>query len=307
MPDAAQLFDRSLVARRRERAIRQAAPGSDFLLKAVTADLMERLSAILRAFDVAVDLGGSSGHVAEALAARANVTQVVRADGLVAGPGAPRPGVVCDDEILPFRAQSLDLVVSALTLQFANDLPGVFSQIRKALRPDGLFLAAFAGGETLIELRTALAEAELELLGGISPRVVPAVSVRDAGSLLQRAGFALPVTDRDMLVVRYDDMFALIRDLRAMAATNCLVEQRRAPPPRALFLRAAQIYAERFADPDGRIRATFEIVSISGWAPHESQQKPLRPGSAKMRLADALSVPEADRWGQPGRDPSDAE
>ena len=186
----------------------------------------------------------------------------------------------------------LDLVVSALALQFVNDLPGTLVQIRRALKPDGLFLAAMIGGESLIELREAFAQAESEMEGGVSPRVAPFADLRDLGALLQRAGFALPVTDIDRVTVRYATPLALMHDLRRMGAANALTERRRTPLRRATLRRLFEIYAERFADPDGRIRATFEIVWLSGWAPHESQQKPLQPGSAKTRLADALRTVE---------------
>jgi len=173
-----------------------------------------------------------------------------------------------------------------------NDLPGALIQIRRALKPDGLFVGCLLGGATLTELRTAFMQAESEIEGGASPRVAPFADVRDLGSLMQRAGFALPVTDSESVTVRYDDPFALMRDLRGMGLTNALVARRRAPLKRAVLMRAAQVYAERFADPDGRLRATFEYIWLSGWSPHESQQKPLRPGSAKMRLADALGTTE---------------
>jgi hypothetical protein len=179
-----------------------------------------------------------------------------------------------------------------MSLQWANDLPGVLVQIRRALAPDGLFLAALVGGQSLTELRTALTAAEAELTGGASPRVAPFVDVRDLGGLLQRAGFALPVTDVEPVIVRYSSMFALMRDLRGMGATNALCERSRVPLRRAVLLRAAEIYSERFSDPDGRLRATFDIVWLSGWAPHDSQQKPLAPGSARMRLSDALNARE---------------
>ena len=175
-----------------------------------------------------------------------------------------------------------------LAFQFVNDLPGVLAQIRRALRPDGLLMAAMIGGDTLTELRQSFAAAEAELEGGISPRVAPFVDLRDVGALLQRAGLALPVTDVDRIVVRYDNAFGLMHDLRRMAATNILVERRRTPTRRATMLRMAEIYRERFADSDGRIRATFDIVWLSGWAPHESQQKPLKPGSAKTSLEQAV-------------------
>jgi SAM-dependent methyltransferase len=193
-----------------------------------------------------------------------------------------------ETEALSLPPESIDLAVSALAFQFVNDLPGALAQIRRALRPDGLLLAAMIGGDTLTELRQAFAQAEAECEGGVSPRVAPLADLRDVGALLQRAGLALPVTDVDRVVVRYDSAFALMADLRRMGATNILVERRRTPTRRATMLRMAQIYAERFADPDGRIRATFDIIWLSGWAPHESQPKPLRPGSAKASLEAAV-------------------
>jgi SAM-dependent methyltransferase len=200
--------------------------------------------------------------------------------------------VVGDPESLPFAAESFDLAVSLLALQHVNDLPGALVQLRRALRPDGLFIGCLLGGRTLTELRQAFAAAESEIEDGISPRIAPFAEVREIGGLLQRAGFALPVTDTETLTVRYPDPFALMRDLRAMGLTNILTERRRTPLRRATLVRAAEIYADRFADPDGRLRASFEILWVSGWAPHESQQKPLRPGSAKARLADALNTSE---------------
>jgi SAM-dependent methyltransferase len=211
------------------------------------------------------------------------------------------PAIVADEEALPFRDESIDLLTSALSLQFVNDLPGTLLQIRRALKPDGLFLAVMIGGESLTELRTAFAEAEAEMEGGVSPRVAPFVDLRDIGALLQRAGFALPVTDIDRLTVRYASPLALMHDLRHMGAGNFLTERRRAPLRRATLQRVLEIYAERFADPDGRIRATFDLIWLSGWAPHESQQKPLAPGSARMRLADALRTQEVSTGEKAGR------
>jgi SAM-dependent methyltransferase len=192
-------------------------------------------------------------------------------------------------------------VVSALALQFVNDLPGTLIQIRRALKPDGLLLAALIGGESLSELRLAFAEAESEVEGGVSPRVAPFADLRDLGALLQRAGFALPVTDVDRVTVRYATPLDLMHDLRRMAAGNVLMERRRVPLRRATLRRAREIYAERFADGDGRIRATFDIVWLSGWAPHESQQQPLAPGSARTRLADALRTQEISAGEKAGR------
>jgi len=193
-----------------------------------------------------------------------------------------------ESEPLALAPESFDLAVCGLAFQFVNDLPGVLAQIRRALKPDGLLLAAMIGGDTLTELRQAFAAAEAELEGGVSPRVAPFADLRDIGALLQRVGFALPVTDVDRVVVRYASAFALMQDLRSMGATNVLVERRRTPTRRATMLRMAQLYAERFADPDGRIRATFDVIWLSGWAPHESQQQPLKPGSAKASLAEAV-------------------
>ncbi|MBX9776419.1 MAG: methyltransferase domain-containing protein [Xanthobacteraceae bacterium] len=280
------IFDRPLLRARRRRAERLGA--SDFLIGRVAEDIAERLSVVLRRFDVAVDLGTPGEAVRRALAATGRVGTVVAASPFATGSLA----VVADEEALPFRDGALDLVTSALSLQFANDLPGVLVQIRRALRPDGLFLAALAGGETLTELRRAFAQAEAEIEDGISPRVAPFADLRDLGALLQRAGFALPVTDVDRVTVRYASPIALLQDLRRMGATNVLAERRRKPLRRATLMRLVEIYGERFADADGRVRATFEIVWLSGWAPHESQQQPLKPGSAQQRLADVLGTKE---------------
>jgi SAM-dependent methyltransferase len=228
--------------------------------------------------------------VRRALADR--VGAIVAVDPVASQLAGERLAVAADEEALPFRDASLDLVVSALALQFVNDLPGTLIQIRRALRPDGLFLAAMIGGDSLAELREAFAQAEAEVEGGVSPRVAPFADLRELGALLQRAGFALPVTDVDRLTVRYASPLALMHDLRRMGASNALSERRRKLLRRATLHRVFEIYAERFADPDGRIRATFEIVWLSGWAPHESQQQPLKPGSAKTRLADALRTQE---------------
>jgi len=292
------IFDRALIRGRRRRA---AALGpATFLLDRVAGDLAERLAAVLRRFDLAVDLGTPGEAVRAALAGLGSVGTIVKA-GAMHDAMPAQPLVVADEEALPFRDGVLDLVVSALTLQFVNDLPGVLVQIRRALKPDGLFLAALLGGETLTELRQSFAEAESDIEGGVSPHVAPFADLRDLGALLQRAGFALPVTDTDRVTVRYDSVFNLMHDLRRMGATNALVARRRTPLKRATLLRMAEIYARRFADSDGRIRATFEIVWLSGWAPHPDQQKPLKPGSAKTRLADALGAREISAGEKPRR------
>jgi SAM-dependent methyltransferase len=267
------LFDCALLRARQGRAL--GLGPATFLLDRVAEDVAERLHAVLREFKDAADVGTPGGQVRDVLTRRVN--QLARID---------LPDL--ESEPLSLQPESLDLVVSALALQFVNDLPGVLAQIRRALRPDGLLLAAMIGGDTLTELRQCFAAAEAELEAGVSPRVAPFADLRDLGSLLQRAGFALPVTDVDRVVVRYDSAFALMADLRRMGATNILVDRRRSPTRRATMLRMAQLYGERFADSDGRIRATFDVIWLSGWAPHESQQKPLLPGSAKAGLAEAV-------------------
>jgi SAM-dependent methyltransferase len=267
------LFDRSLLHARLGRA--QRLGPATFLIERVAEDLAERLRAVLRDFKSAAEIGASGEQLSLALAGR--VGRLARVD-------LP----MRESEALPLAAESLDLVVSALAFQFVNDLPGLLAQIRRALRPDGLLMAAMIGGDTLSELRQSFASAEAELEGGVSPRVAPFADLRDVGALLQRAGLALPVTDVERIVVRYRTAFDLMHDLRRMGATNSLVERRRAPTRRATMLRMAEIYAERFADPDGRIRATFDVIWLSGWAPHQSQQQPLKPGSAKASLADAV-------------------
>lgn len=297
---SAQIFDRVLL---RSRRVRAATLGpSTFLLDRAAADLAERLSTVLRRFDWAVDLGSPGEAVRAALAAIPSVGTVVRTDA-VADRLAPcsENVVAADEEALPFRTASLDLVVSVLALQFVNDLPGVLLQICRALKPDGLFVGALLGGETLTELRQCFAAAESEVEGGASPRVAPFADLRDLGGLLQRAGFALPVADVDRLTVRYRSSFDLMHDLRRMGAANALWARRRTPLRRATLSRVAEIYAQNFADDDGRVRATFDIIWLSGWAPHPSQQQPLKPGSAQARLADALRTREISTGEKAGR------
>ena len=298
MAENPMIFDRALLRQRRRRA---AALGpANFLLDRVADDLAERLATVLRRFDLAVDLGTPGEVVRTALARLESVGRIVAADVM---PDAMRGEifVAADEEALPFGDATLDLVVSALALQFVNDLPGVLVQIRRALKPDGLFLAALLGGETLTELRQSFAAAESDIEGGVSPRVAPFADLRDLGALLQRAGFALPVTDVDRVTVRYDSVFGLMHDLRRMGATNVLLARRRTPLKRATLHRMAEIYAQRFADDDGRLRATFEIIWLSGWAPHPDQQQPLKPGSAKARLADALGTSEISTGEKAGK------
>jgi SAM-dependent methyltransferase len=270
------LFDRALLSARLGRARKEG--GVTFLFDRVTEDLVDRLAAVRRDFADVADIWSP----ADALPPAGRFKSVLRCP--------PDSG----SEVLPLQPASLDLAVSALAFQFVNDLPGVLAQIRRALRPDGLLLAAMIGGDTLTELRQSFAAAEAECESGVSPRVAPFADLRDIGALLQRAGLALPVTDVDRVVVRYDSAFALMADIRRMGATNILIERRRAPTRRATMLRMAQIYGERFADADGRIRATFDVIWLSGWAPHESQQQPLKPGSAKASLEAAVKQGKRD-------------
>jgi SAM-dependent methyltransferase len=295
MVESPLIFDRSLQRRRRVRAA--ASTAGHFLLDHVAGELADRLSVVLRRFELGVDLGSPGEAVRMALRRLGAVATIVGTDVIA----RPKPFVIADEEALPFRDGSLDLVVSGLALHFANDLPGVLAQIRRALKPDGLFLGALLGGETLTELRQVFAQAESEIDGGASPRVAPFADLRQLGGLLQRAGFALPVTDVERLTARYDSAFDLMQDLRRMGATNALVARRRAPLRRRTVMRMADVYARRFSDADGRIRATFEIVWLSGWAPHPNQQQPLRPGSAKTRLADALGTREIPAGEKAGR------
>ena len=295
MAESPIVFDRLLQRRRRQRAA--ALSPENFLLEHVAGELADRLSVVLRRFEIGIDLGTPSDAVRASLRRIGSVATIVGADVIV----RPKPFVIADEEALPFGDAAVDLVVSGLGLQFVNDLPGALTQIRRALKPDGLFLAALLGGETLTELRQAFAAAESEIEGGVSPRVAPFADLRQLGALLQRAGFALPVTDVERVTVRYDSAFDLMRDLRRMGATNPLVARRRAPLRRQTLLQMADIYARRFADGDGRIRATFDIVWLAGWAPHPDQQQPLKPGSAKTRLADALGTREISADEKAGR------
>ncbi len=292
------IFDRKLLRARQKRA--SALGAETFLLDRVAADMAERLATVLRQFDRAVDLGTPTNSVRRALMATGRIGSFIAAEPAAQRLDPAFARIAADEEALPFADGSLDLVVSALALQFVNDLPGTLIQIRRALKPDGLLLAALIGGETLSELREAFAAAESEIEGGVSPRVAPFADLRDIGGLMQRAGFALPVVDTDRFTVRYDSVLALMRELRRMGATNVLSERRRAPLKRATLERMADIYCDRFSDPDGRLRATFDIVWLSGWAPHESQQKPLKPGSAAQRLADALGTREISTGEKPG-------
>ena len=283
-----QIIDAGLVVARRRRAAGQAIAGADFLMQRAAEDLAERLATVGRRFSRAASLFSLTPAARDTVLASGKVEEAVRveADAALLGGEA---GVVAAPGHVPLEPGSIDLAVSLLSLQDENDIPGMLIQIRRALKPDGLFLGAMAGAGTLAELRESLLAAEAELTGGASPRVLPFTDVREVGALLQRAGFALPVADVETVTVRYATMFELMADLRAMGATNPLSGRSRRPATRELFARAAAIYAERFSDPDGRIRATFSFIWMSGWTPDASQQKPLKPGSAEVSLAKVLA------------------
>ncbi|MCF6198882.1 MAG: methyltransferase domain-containing protein [Hyphomicrobiaceae bacterium] len=285
-----ELFDRTLLRQRRERVVNDLA-GVDFLLQRAALELDERLDMVLRDFPVAVDLGAGSVCLSEKLAARQDVGKLIVADqsALLLKELKNHTKLICDEENLPFAAQSLNLVTSLLSLHFVNDLPGALIQIRQALKADGLFMAAVPGGRTLIELRSAFMQAEEEISGGVSPRVAPMADVKEYGSLLQRAGFTLPVVDSDLVNVTYDNPLKLMHELRFMGAGNVLTDRLRKPLSKELLGRVLEIYQQNFSE-DGRINATFEIIYLSGWSPHSSQQQPLAPGSAQTSLSAALGT-----------------
>jgi len=289
----AAVFDRRAVRRHRERAAPRLA-AHDFLFVAAAAELADRLAGINRRFACALDLGARAGVLRQALAGRDRVGVLIEAapTAALARRAAAGPALAADEEFLPFADESLDLVLSCLALHWVNDLPGALIQVRRALRPDGLFLAALLGGDTLHELRAVLLQAEAEVLGGASPRLSPTVPVAAASALLLRAGFALPVADIDRLTVTYPDALALMRELRHMGETNAACGRRSRFTPRTVLARAAVLYRELYGLADGRVPATFEVIYLTGWAPHASQQRPLRPGSATTRLADALGTTE---------------
>jgi NADH dehydrogenase [ubiquinone] 1 alpha subcomplex assembly factor 5 len=295
MSDTMNIFDRRLQRLHRDRAAAGLAQ-HDFLLREIAGRLAERLDVVKRSFPLALDLGCHDGALAMALAERKGIGTLIQCDSsfLMAGFAARngRPTLLANEELLPFAPECFDLVLSNLSLHWVNDLPGCLLQIREILKPDGLFLAALLGGGTLQELRDVLMEAELAAHGGAGPRVSPFVDLRDAGSLLQRAGFALPVADSDTVSVTYADLPALLRDLRGMGETNALQARPNKPLTRAAFAQADELYRRRHGDREGRLKVTFQVIYLTGWSPHESQQKPLRPGSAKARIADALKATE---------------
>ncbi|MGH6899685.1 MAG: methyltransferase domain-containing protein [Geminicoccaceae bacterium] len=285
------VFDRATLRTRRSRAARRLGE-VDFLIRTAADRLLERLGDVRRDFPLALGLGCHTGQMATVLRGSPQIGRLVQADlayEMVRRSTGLR--LVADEEALPFGPGSLDLVIACFSLHWVNDLPGTLAQIRYALKPDRLFLAAMPGGTTLAELRESLMRAELELDGGAAPRVSPFVDVRDAGMLLQRAGFALPVVDVDTITVTYDHPLRLMQELRAMGEANALAERGRAPLKRATLLRACEIYRERFGDGENRIPATFQILMLSGWTPDPSQPQPIRRGSGRVNLAQALGVP----------------
>ena len=292
MSDERTLFDRSLLRSRRARFAHEIA-AREFLIAHVAREIAERIEMMLRDFPRALDLGAYHGLLGRTVGALPSVGEVTYAESVFDyAARCPRPTVVCDEDLLPFKDGSFNLIVSGLALHRVNDLPGSLIQIRRALKPDGLFMGAALGSRALIELRECLIEAEGETEGGASPRVAPFGDVRSYGALLQRAGLALPVADAEELTAVYASPRDLMREVRALGGGNVLMARKRTPLPRRTLLRAEEIYRARHGTPDGKVKATFQFVFMSGWGPDPSQQKPLRPGSARSRLADALKTEE---------------
>lgn len=303
-PSPTQLFDRRLLAIRRNRAAPKFASVA-FLKKRAVEDVCERLDFINRRFDEALDIGAQGGFLADAIARHGALADKIGALSLCdISPamlaGTSNSSFLADEDHMPLAPQSLDLIVSTLGLHWVNDVPGFLAQTRLALRPDGLLLLTFLGGRTLQELRACLAQAETETYGEAYPRVSPFADAQDGAHLLQRAGFALPVADSDVVTVRYTNLFGLLRDLKAMGETAAFAQRAPRPLTRRIIARAADLYQANHADSDGKVRATFELITLTGWAPHKSQQKPLPRGSAKMRLADALGTREIPTGEKPG-------
>lgn len=293
MSNTPAIFDTGLI---RERLDRVTARGAEvFLAEHAANELAERLALVLRNFQTIATIGASHGALSQALA------PILSPDTTVISLDPADCKAVAGLDALPLRNGSFDLITSVWNLGFVNDLPGTLIQILRALKPDGLFMAVLPGAGTLSELRNCFARAEMEMTGGISPRVAPFVDIRDAGALLQRAGFALPVTDSETVTVRYSDPLNLLRDLKAMGAANALTERLKRPLRRDLLLRVLEIYRDSYSDPDGKVRASFEMIHASGWSPHDSQQKPLQPGSARSRLADALGTSEVSIGDKSGK------
>jgi len=284
-PSSNLVFDPAQIRRARMRSHSKLSEHG-FLIDWVSDQIIDRLSLVKRDFETALHIGNrATNDFSDGLKRATNAKTLFTMDRT----HAP---IIAEEEMFPFPQNSLDLITSAMNFHTINDLPGALIQMRQALKPDGLLLSGMLGGETLHELRAALQEAEMTLTGGLSPRVAPFADKQDVGGLMQRAGFALPVVDSDILTVTYDNMFKLMHDLRYMGEGNSIAARHKSIPPRALFFEAAKIYNDKFSDADGRIRASFEVIFMIGWAPHASQPKPLKPGSAKNSLADALGSSE---------------
>lgn len=289
MSDSPIIFDRQQLIRQRSRAARGAFSTRDFLFREAADRLADRLEDVARSFPVALELGSHTGQLHEMLQGRGGIETLIQTDlspAMLQQASGHR--VACDEEALPFAASSLDLAMSVLSFSWINDVPGTLIQLRRALKPDGLLLTMVYGGKTLQELRDVLTRATLEVEGGATPYVSPYVDVRDAGSLLQRADFALPVVDSETVTVSYDNMFALMQDLRGMGEGNALMHRRKTFAKRAVFLRAAELYQQDYADAEGRITATFELVTLTAWTPHATQQQPAKRGSGQVSLKDVF-------------------
>lgn len=298
------LFDRRRQFQIQKTALHRYGRQASFLYDRVVDDLLDRLTYITRTFETAAILSDPTGRCADHLRQQARNGPLVQTVWSTAWSSVRQAGfgpsdVVADDELIPFAADSLNLVISPLALHWANDLPGTFRQIHRTLQPDGLLIGALLGGETLTELRDVLTSAELEVRDGAALRVIPSVNVQIIGGLLQRAGFALPVVDQDHLTVRYDSLIDLIRDIRAMGGTPAFTQNDTPLLTRRILERADTLYREKYQDPDGRLRATFQVIYFSGWSPHHSQQKPLAPGSARHSLKDAVQALDMDRSPDP--------
>jgi len=287
-----QIFDRVLLTARRKRQIAQFSQHR-FLHDWAGEQALQRFEEITRCFPVALEIGHAHEQaLTQKICSAASIETLVSMDAAPELLNKGAASLIADEEFLPFKDASLDLIFSTLSLHTVNDLPGALVQMRRALKPDGLFMASLFGGETLFELREALAQAELETKGGISPRVYPFADKPQMGDLLQRSGFALPVVDSDIITVTYENFFKLAHDLRGMGQGNIIRERSRINPGKEFFSKAAAYYHDKFSEADGRIKASFEIIHVIGWVPHETQQKPLAPGSAQIKLSDALGTEE---------------
>lgn len=280
------VFNRALLKLRREKCAKNFESHA-FLNQEISQRLIDNLQDIKREFKCVLNMNTCEetvrAHLQDSFIINQDVSFNMARRGISAS-------IQADEEFLPAKNQSLDLVLSCLNLHWVNDLPGALVQINQSLKPDGLFLGAMIGGESLRELRASMLKADIDLKGGSSPHISPFLDIRDGGALLQRAGFSLPVASTERITVKYSDAFALMKDLKGMAENNALIKSFKGLSSRALMMKVAEYYQDAFADDDGRIAATFDIIYLQGWAPHESQQQPLKPGSAKMALKDALGT-----------------